>query len=148
MQQFLFSTDGSLTGLILRLTVGFIMLPHGIQKTFGLFGGYGFKATMNFFTVNMRLPWIVSLLIILIEFIGAIGLIVGFGSRIWAILIITIMIGAIATTNYSNGFFMNWFGNQKGEGYEYHFLVIGLCAALLITGSGKFAIDQVFTIQS
>jgi len=146
MQQFLCSTDGSFTGLVLRLTVGLIMLPHGAQKAVGLFGGYGFKATMKFFTENLQLPWIVSVLIILVEFIGAIGLISGFGSKIWAALFIMIMIGAIVTTNYANGFFMNWFGNQKGEGYEYHLLVIGLCTALLITGSGKYSIDWLFTI--
>jgi putative oxidoreductase len=52
------------------------------------------------------------------------------------------MMGAIITTNYSNGFFMNWFGNQKGEGYEYHLLVIGLCLALLFTGSGFYSVDR------
>jgi putative oxidoreductase len=41
-----------------------------------------------------------------------------------------------------NGFFMNWFGNQKGEGYEYHLLIIGLSLATLINGSGKFSVDN------
>lgn len=145
MQQLLFSTDNSLTGLILRLTLGLIMLPHGAQKIFGVFGGYGFKATMKFFTESMQLPWIIGLLVILIEFIGAIGLMLGLGSKIWAALFIILMFGAIVTTNYVNGFFMNWFGNQNGEGVEYHLLVIGLCMALLLTGSGKFALDQVFS---
>jgi putative oxidoreductase len=142
MLQFLFSSDNSLAGLILRLTIGCIMLPHGAQKTFGWFGGYGFKTTMNYFTETLRLPWLISVCIILIELAGAICLILGFGSKIWAVLFIIIMLGAIVITNYANGFFMNWFGNQKGEGFEYHLLVIGLCAALILTGGGKFAIDQ------
>jgi putative oxidoreductase len=142
MLQLLFSTDNTLAGLILRLTIGLIMLPHGAQKMLGLFGGYGLKATMRYFTETMQLPWFISLLVILIEFIGAIGLLLGFGSKIWAVLFIIVMIGAIVTTNYSNGFFMNWFGNQKGEGFEYHILVIGLCIALVVTGSGKLALDN------
>lgn len=141
MKQFLFSGDSSFAGLILRMTIGLIMLPHGAQKMFGVFGGYGFKATVNFFTGTMGLPRLISILIIIIELVGAIGLIIGFGSKIWAALFIVIMIGAIATTNYANGFFMNWFGNQKGEGFEYHLLIIGICIALFFTGSGKCAVD-------
>jgi putative oxidoreductase len=37
---------------------------------------------------------------------------------------------------------MNWFGNQKGEGYEYHMLIIGLSLATLVNGSGKYSIDE------
>jgi putative oxidoreductase len=144
MQQLLFATGHSATGLILRLTLGLIMLPHGAQKMFGAFGGYGFRATMNFFTQSMHLPRIVGLLVILIEFFGSIGLVLGLGTRIWAVLFIVVMAGAILTTNYANGFFMNWFGNQQGEGFEYHLLVTGLCVALLITGGGKYALDHFF----
>jgi putative oxidoreductase len=35
-----------------------------------------------------------------------------------------------------NGFFMNWFGTQAGERYEYHLLVIGMALALIIAGGG------------
>lgn len=147
MKQFLFFTDHNLTGTILRLTLGFIMLPHGAQKLFGLFGGNGFEATMNYFTENMKLPWIIAFLVIVIEFLGPIGLIAGFGSRLCAALICIIMIGAIVTTNYSNGFFMNWFGNQNGEGFEYHLLIIGICIALIVTGSGGYSIDGLINRQ-
>lgn len=142
MLQFLFSSDNGIPGLILRMTIGLVMLPHGAQKMMGWFGGNGFKSTMNYFTETLRLPWVVSLCIILIEFLGAISLILGFGCKIWAVLFIIVMLGAIVTTNYSNGFFMNWFGDQRGEGFEYHLLVIGLCASLILTGGGKFAIDR------
>jgi len=142
MKQLLFFSDNSWTGLILRLTLGFIMLPHGMQKMFGLFGGSGFKETLNYFTDTMKIPLIVSFLVIAIEFFCSIGLIAGFSSRICALLFLIIMTGAILTTNYNHGFFMNWFGNQKGEGFEYHLLVIGLCIALLVTGSGKYSIDN------
>jgi putative oxidoreductase len=142
MKQFLFYTDQSWAGMVLRLFAGFIMLPHGLQKMFGLFGGNGFTSTMNYFTDTMKLPWAISFFIIATEMFGAAALIAGFGGRIFALLFIAIMVGAIITTNYKNGFFMNWFGNQPGEGFEYHLLLIGICIALLITGSGRYAIDS------
>lgn len=141
MKELLFNTQNEWTGLILRFTAGMIMLPHGAQKFLGMFGGYGYHGTMNFFTETMKLPWIVSFLVIFIEFFGSIGMITGFASRLWSVAFIVVMIGAIYTTNYTYGFFMNWFGNQQGEGFEYHLLIIGLCLALLITGSGKFSVD-------
>ena len=145
MKQLLFSSDGNWEGFILRITLGGIMLPHGLQKMFGLFGGYGFKSTVDFFTKSMNLPWLIAVLIVLAEFFGSALLLAGLGSRLCAIVFIVIMIGAIITTNYSNGLFMNWFGNQKGEGIEYHLLVIAICVTILLVGSGKFSIDQVIT---
>ncbi|HEY5751362.1 MAG TPA: DoxX family protein [Chryseolinea sp.] len=141
MKQLLFSTQNDWAGFILRVTVGAIMFPHGAQKLLGLFGGYGYNATMNFFTDTLKLPVFISFLVIMIEFFGAVGLIAGFASKLWALLLIFIMAGAIFTTNYRNGFFMNWFQNQDGEGYEYHLLVIGMCLALLLTGSGACSLD-------
>jgi putative oxidoreductase len=142
MKELLFETSSNWTGLVLRLTIGLIMLPHGVQKLLGYFGGYGFKGTMNFFTETMKLPWAISFLVIMIEFFGALGLIAGLTSRLWSIGFIFIMIGAITTTNFKNGLFMNWFGNQSGEGYEYHLLIIGLCLSILITGSGRYSLDS------
>ena len=141
MKQFLFFSDNGWAGLILRLTVGFIMLPHGIQKMFGWFNGYGFRATIHFFTTIMKLPWLISFAIIIIEFFGSLALLAGVGTRLFAFLFIVIMTSAIITTNYQHGLFMNWTGNQKGEGYEYHVLVIGICVALLVSGGGNYSID-------
>src|SRR5919202_2817140 len=137
MKQLIFYTTNDWLGFLLRLTMGLIMLPHGAQKMLGAFGGYGFNATMTFFTQTMKLPWLIAFLVIIIEFGGAIGLLLGFASKVWAIGLIVVMIGAISTTSGQNGFFMNWFGNQTGEGFEYHLLVIGICLAILLTGSGK-----------
>lgn len=141
--QLLFGTQHDWAGFMLRVALGCVMLPHGAQKIFGWFGGYGFVATMDFFTKSMKLPWIISLLIILIEFVGAIGLILGFAGKVWALSLIVVMAGAIYTSNMKNGFFMNWFGNQSGEGYEYHLLVIAICIAILLLGSGKYSIDGI-----
>jgi putative oxidoreductase len=142
MIHLLFGTQNDWSGLILRIALGAVMFPHGAQKFFGWFGGYGFSATIDFFNKSMKLPWIISVLVILIELFGAVGLILGFASRAWALGLMIIMIGAIYTTNMKNGFFMNWFGNQPGEGYEYHLLVIGICIAVMLTGSGKYSFDN------
>jgi putative oxidoreductase len=125
----------------LRVTLGCIMFPHGAQKLFGWFGGYGFNDTMKFFTGSMKMPWIFAFLVIFIEFFGAIALVTGFASRLCTIGFAVIMVGAIYTTNLKHGLFMNWFGNQAGEGYEYHLLVIGICMAILFLGSGRYSID-------
>jgi putative oxidoreductase len=142
MKNKIFSTHNDFTGLITRLTIGLILLPHGAQKMLGIFGGYGFSGTMNFFTNTLHLPWLIGFFVIIIEFVGALSLIAGFASRVWSGLVIILFLGIIFTSHLSNGFFMNWFGNQKGEGYEYHLLVIGLSLATLINGSGKYSVDE------
>jgi putative oxidoreductase len=141
MRQLLFSTTQDWTGFILRITLGCVMFSHGAQKLLGWYGGYGFNGTMKFFTDSMKMPWIFAFLVIFIEFFGALALLAGFASRLWAIGLVVIMIGAIYTTNLKYGFFMNWFGNQAGEGYEYHLLVIAICLVILFLGSGRYSID-------
>ena len=139
----LFQTDDSWTGLILRLTLGLVMFPHGAQKLLGWYGGFGFTGTMEFFTETMHLPWIVALLVIVGEFFGSLGLIAGLLTRLTAVSFMVIMLGAIITVHLQNGFFMNWSGKQLGEGYEYHLLVIGIGLALLVTGAGMWSVDKV-----
>jgi len=139
----LFQTDDSWTGLILRLTLGLVMFPHGAQKLLGWYGGFGFTGTMGFFTETMHLPWIVALLVIVGEFFGSLGLIAGLLTRFTAVSFMVIMLGAIITVHLQNGFFMNWSGKQLGEGYEYHLLVIGIGLALLVTGAGMWSVDKV-----
>ena len=138
----LFQTDDRWTGLILRLTLGLVMFPHGAQKLLGWFGGFGFDGTMGFFTQKMGLPWLIALLIIIGESFGSVALLAGFLTRFTAASLAVIMLGAIALVHLPNGFFMNWFGQQQGEGYEYHLLVIGIAAALLVTGGGKWSVDR------
>ena len=142
MQQ-LFRTDDSWTGLVLRLTLGLVMFPHGAQKLLGWYGGFGFSGTMGFFTETLHLPWIVALLVIAGEFFGSLGLITGLLTRFMAASFIVIMLGAITTSHLQHGIFMNWFGKQQGEGYEYHLLVIGIGLALLVAGAGKWSVDKV-----
>ena len=121
------------------------MLPHGLQKMLGMFGGYGFANTVQFFTQTMKLPWIIAVTIILVESIGAALMIAGMFTRLWALLFIVIMVAAIVTTNGRHGLFMNWYNAQAGEGFEYHLLLIGICVALLVCGAGQFSIDRYLT---
>lgn len=143
MKNIIFNTNKDLTGLISRLTLGLILFPHGAQKMLGIFGGYGFSGTMSFFTETLHLPWIIGFLIIIIEFAGSLSLIAGFAGRIWSALTIILFIGIILTSHIDNGFFMNWFGNQKGEGYEFHLLIIGLSLVILVNGNGKYSVDEI-----
>lgn len=141
----IFNTDSeSFSLMIARVVLGAVILPHGLQKTLGLFGGGGYEATVGFFE-SMGLPAIVGILIILAESAGAIGLIVGFLGRFCALGIAAVMGGAIYMVHLQHGFFMNWFGNQQGEGIEYHILAIGLALVVLIGGSGKLSIDSMFS---
>lgn len=135
------STDSNYAATVLRIVLGLVLFPHGAQKMLGWFGGYGFSGTMGFFT-GIGLPWIIGFLVILIEFLGSIFLITGFAVRLTAIGIIADMIGIIFKSHIQNGFFMNWFGVQAGEGYEYHLLVIAMAAAVLISGAGNFSLDK------
>jgi putative oxidoreductase len=136
-------TDADSGALLARVALGAVMLPHGAQKLLGWFGGYGFSGTMGFLTGDAGLPWIVAFTVILAESFGALALVLGLFGRVGALGISAVMIGAIATVHAGNGFFMNWFGNQKGEGFEYHILALGLAAIVLVRGSGSLSLDRV-----
>ncbi len=137
----LLNTDQAWSSLILRVMMGMVMFPHGAQKLFGWFGGFGFSGTMGFFTDKMGIPALIAFLVIIGESIGMLALIAGFLTRFSAASLAVIMFGAIGLSHWDNGFFMNWFGNQAGEGYEYHLLVIAICVALTLMGGGKWSVD-------
>lgn len=138
----LLATNRDSAALVLRIALGVVMFPHGAQKLLGWFGGYGFTGTMQHFTENMGIPYIFALLAILAESFGALGLIVGLGTRI-AALGVGVTIGVAALMGHlQHGFFMNWFGNQAGEGFEYHLLVVGMALALVIRGGGQWSLDR------
>jgi len=137
----LIQTNDDWTLLIGRLTLALVFFPHGAQKVLGWFGGYGFSGTMDYFT-GTGMPWIVAFLVIMGEFLGPIGLAIGCLSRVAAGGLAIIMTGAIVTVHFSNGFFMNWAGNQPGEGFEYHLLAIGLTLVVILKGSGPLSVDR------
>lgn len=136
------ATDTSRTLFAQRLVLGLVMLPHGLQKTLGLFGGYGFHQTLGFFTDTMHVPAPLAVLVILSESLGSLALLLGFGTRLAAFGASAVMFGAIAMSHWSNGFFMNWFGNQPGEGFEYHLLALALSIPLVVRGAGAWSVDR------
>lgn len=136
------NTDNDFTLTVIRLVLGLIFLAHGGQKTLGWFHGQSFGATMTMFTQGMGIPAPLAFLAIMAEFAGGIGLIVGFLGRIASVGIICNMLVAIFMVHNKFGFFMNWFGNQQGEGYEYHLLAIALAFVILVKGCGALSIDR------
>ncbi len=140
----IFRTDNDASALIARLALGIVILPHGLQKLLGMFGGAGFTATVDYF-VSSGLPAFLAVLIIIGEAFGALGLILGFLSRLAALGIAIIMLGAILTVNIKFGFFMNWMGTQAGEGFEFHILAIGLALVVLLKGGGLWSVDAAIT---
>ncbi len=144
----LFATDDNTATAILRLVLGVVFFAHGAQKMLGWFGGYGFSGTMGFFTGTMHIAAPLAFLAIAAEFFGGLGLILGFLTRIAAFGIATNMVVAIATVHGAFGFFMNWTGAQKGEGFEFHLLVLAITAFLMIRGAGAYSIDRAIPVAS
>ncbi|QNI33833.1 DoxX family protein [Alloacidobacterium dinghuense] len=144
----LVATTNDVTIAICRLILGIVFFVHGAQYTLGWFGGYGFRGTMHFFTTQLGIPAIFAALAILAQFLGGLGLIVGFLSRIAAFGIACDMLVAIFKVHFAFGFFMNWFGNQKGEGYEYHLLVLALCLLIIVKGAGALSIDRALSKET
>ena len=98
---------------------------------------------MGFFTEKLGIPALIAFLVIIGESFGALGLITGFLTRLSAAGVALIMLGAITMIHWNNGIFMNWAGQQAGEGYEYHLLALGLAIPLILYGGGKFSVDQI-----
>jgi putative oxidoreductase len=139
----LFKTDGTISGTILRVLLGIVIFPHGAQKLLGWFGGGGFTASMRWFESSFHIPTIFALLAILAESVGAVALIAGFFTRIAALAISVNMLVAVALVHGKVGFFMNWGGTAKGEGFEYHILAVAIGIALMIRGGGRWSVDGV-----
>jgi putative oxidoreductase len=143
----LFATDNSAATTILRLVLGVVFFAHGAQKMLGWFGGYGYSGTMTFFTGAMHIPALFAFLAIAAEFFGGLGLILGLLTRVAAFGIASTMVVAIAMVHRGFGFFMNWSGTQKGEGFEYHLLVLAITTFLMIRGGGAWSLDRAVSVD-
>ncbi len=130
---------------VLRVVLGIVFFAHGAQKALGWFGGYGFGATMNMFTGNLHIPAIFAFLAICAEFLGGLGLIIGLLGRVAAFGIAVNMIVAVTMLHLPNGLFMNWTGAQRGEGIEFHLLVLAICLTLMVHGSGAWSLDRILS---
>jgi putative oxidoreductase len=135
------STENDPAALVMRLALGVVFLAHGAQKVLGWWGGHGAAATIQGFA-KMGLPTAVTVLVMAAEFGGGLLLILGFLTRLAALGIGCVMAGALILVHAKVGFFMNWAGTQKGEGFEYHILALGLAVALLIKGGGALSVDH------
>ena len=123
-----------------RIVLGLAVFAHGAQKMLGWFGGRGFSGTMSYYHhLGFSAPWV--FLAIVVEFFGGLALILGFLGRVAALGILCKMAYAVVTLYSQFGFFMNWAGEPRGEGYEYHLLAIALGLAILIKGSGALSVD-------
>jgi putative oxidoreductase len=111
------------------------------REAMRVLGGYGFMATMGAME-HMGIPAPFALLAIAAEFAGGLGLIVGLLSRVAAFGIGVEMMVAVAKFHGANGLFMNWLGNQKGEGFEFHLLALALLAVVLLRGAGARSLDR------
>jgi len=138
----LFQTPNDVTLTPLRQVLGVAFFAHGAQKMLGWFGGYGFTGTMGFFTQMMHIPAPFAFLAIAAEFFGGLGLLLGLLSRVAAFGIAVNMVVAVLTVHQPYGFFMNWTGQQKGEGFEYHLLALAIALALMIRGAGALSADH------
>jgi putative oxidoreductase len=128
---------------LLRVVLGFVFFAHGAQKVLGWFGGAGFDQTMKSFTQGLGIPALFAVLAIMAEFLGGLGLIIGLLSRVAALSIAVDMIVAVLLIHARNGLFMNWSGNQPGEGIEYHLLAISMALFVVVRGAGAWSLDRV-----
>lgn len=137
----LMRTTDDRVATLLRLALGIVILPHGLQKALGWFGGGGIAGTLDGFQQYFGVPAPFTLLVIAAEFLGSLGLIAGFLSRVAAAGVAAVMLGAVFLVHWKVGFFMNWTGAQQGEGFEYHILALALAFAVMVKGGGAFSVD-------
>ena len=139
------ATDSNWVPTLARIVLGVIFFAHGSQKVFGWFGGPGLKQTLRTLTEFVGLPTIVALAAVGAEFLGGVGLILGLLGRISALGIVVNMLAAIIMVHGKYGLFMNWFGDRKGHGIEYHLLVIALAIVIIAQGSGALSVDRLLS---
>lgn len=142
MVKTLAATDSSPAQFLIRLALGVVIFPHGAQKVFGWFGGPGYAATVTAFSA-LGFPFWAIILLMVTEVCGSLLLVLGLFTRVWALAIGTAIAICLKMNHLQHGFFMNWFGQQQGEGYEYHILVLGIALALVLRGGGMLSMDRV-----
>ncbi len=118
---------------ILRIVVGIVFLAHGAQKLFvHHFGG----VTRMFAGMRIPLAHESAILVTLVEFLGGIALILGWGTRWAAILLMVDMAVAIGKVHLRNGFF------SAGGGFEYPLTLLAALIALALAGPGSPALGR------
>jgi putative oxidoreductase len=141
----LLGTSHSWAITVVRVALGVIFFAHGAQKVLGWFGGYGLKGTTGYFA-SVGIPLPLAYAICFFEFLGGIGLMVGFLTRLAALAVITVMVGAIVKVQSPHGFFINWeLAPGKGHGIEANLAFIAMALACVIAGGGALSVDALLT---
>jgi putative oxidoreductase len=139
------SVTESLSPLLLRVPLGLIFMAHGSQKLFGLFGGQGVTATMTMFETKLGIPPIFTILAMIAEFGGGVGVLAGCLTRLSAFGIASVMLVAIYKVSWENGFFLNLSCLPgRGQGVEYNIALLGMALSLVFSGGGNWCVDRMF----
>jgi putative oxidoreductase len=128
-----------LASLILRLGLGVMFMAHGLQKTFGLFGGPGmdgFSKMLAGLGFSPATFW--AYLAAYVELLGGLALITGLSTRISSLLLLILIVVATAKVHLAKGFFLS------NGGFEYNLIIACVCLALMIMGTGKYGINKKF----
>jgi len=120
---------------LVRVTAGLLLMPHGAQKLFGSFGGYGIEATGQFFAAKLGLPASLALLAGVIEFFGGLMLAAGLATRAVATLVFGLMAVAVLQVHLPVGFF--W--TEGGFEYPLFWGIVALSFA--VRGGGRYSVD-------
>lgn len=144
----LFRTPNDLTLTLARVILAAVFLGHGTQKVFGWFGGLGFARTLEVFEETMGIPPALTMMAMVAEVLGGLGLLVGLLTRLAAAGVLIVMIVAPIANGLYVRFFMNWTGRNPGEGFEYHLLAIALIVILMVHGAGALSLDRILSSRA
>jgi putative oxidoreductase len=121
----------------LRVVTGLLLVPHGAQKLFGWFGGFGLEGTAGWLdSVGFTPGYLFALAIGLVEFLGGIALALGLLTRPAAAAIVGFL-GVAVVFHLGNGFF--W----TNGGYEYPLLWAVAALVFVVRGGGRYSLDGV-----
>ena len=135
--QKILTTDNAIAPLILRVGLGLALIPHGAQKLFGWFGGYGLQGTAQWMeSIGLQPGLLMAALAGGAEFFGGLALLLGLLTRPAAALTAFTMLVAIYSVHWSRGFFLS------NGGYEYGFVLLIASLSLLVSGGGRFSLDR------
>lgn len=133
-------TTSGLAGTVLRIPVGLILMAHGSQKLFGMFGGYGLEGTGQWMaSIGLNPGYLMALLSGSSEFFGGLALLLGLLVRPASAVVAFTMLVAIFSVHISNGLFL------ANNGYEYALTLFVVAASLVISGAGSYSFDKVLS---
>jgi putative oxidoreductase len=139
MLRSLLRTTDDIAPTIARVALALFILPYGLQKSLGLFGGYGIEGTVGFMT-SLGIPAALALGAIAIESVGAVALLLGVFGRLAAAGIAVVMAVAAVMVHRAS-----FFVGQPGGGFGLQLLAIGLAVIVVVKGSGRWSVDAAVT---